>query len=242
MMERPSRHRPTGPFYTFKAAGFTLLELLVTLSIFALLLVAVFGSYRQMLQRNHHLALDRTRQEEIRLLVDQLRRDLQGMVIALPPHYRLPSKEENPDPHRFVANFRPPFSREPILLEFTTAAVSDTRRAADRFKPQRVRYRLKSNFAGGYRLHRQAAVHPYRLEKDPDAMLVLAEGISGFQLRMMDAAGRMQSHWDSDSATFGYATPTAVEVRFAMGAGPQSVPVEARIPLPVVRRPVNKAR
>ena len=83
-------------------AGFTLLEILIAIFIFAIIITTVFASYRMVFSNTDTINKDITSYEMARNCLNRMIMDLQSVHVSLPPGYMAPDFDDPPDPFRIV--------------------------------------------------------------------------------------------------------------------------------------------
>lgn len=176
--------------------GFTLVEVLVALTIFALMSVLAYRGLTAVLETRAHVSDDNRRWRDIALTLDLFEQDL-GAVVARPVR----------DAGDLV---QPAFVGDPLAVGDTAAPLIFSRTgsawqtgvAAD---VQRHGYRLRAGTLEqlvwpvlDQAPHSAPAVHP------------LVDGVERFELRYLDATGNWQPRWPLPGMQTGL--PAAVEV------------------------------
>ena len=224
-------------------AGFTLAEILVAISIFAVLVSIVLGSLSFMLSKASSIKEGITAYEEIRVCLDRMTTDLRNVYVSVKPGYEPPGLDDDPDPYRFVCeNPR----GEGTLLEFTAFSHLPLGGGI----PSRIGhiiYYLHETDQDGLVLMRRdttlatddkaARFDDSQWGMDP----ILCRHVKALSMICYDDAGTEFESWDSDSGDFSYATPVAVRVRIVIDGEPTGYPFETAVGLPVFREKVPDA-
>jgi general secretion pathway protein J len=179
-----------------KERGFTLVEVLVALTIFALMSVLAYRGLTAVLETRAHVSDDNRRWREIALTLDLFEQDL-GAVVERPVR----------DAGDLV---QPAFVGDPLatdddaapLIFSRTGSAWQTGSAAD---VQRHGYRLRAGTL-------EQMVWPVLDQAPHSAPTVhpLIEGVERLELRYLDAAGNWQPRWPLPGLQTGL--PAAVEV------------------------------
>jgi len=180
--------------------GFTLLELLIAMAIFAIIAVAAYSGLRSVLASQRALETEARRLAALQLAWTMIGRDIEQ---AVPRPLRDEFGTEQP-PLRGDANAR-------LVLEFTrTGRANPLGRRQSAL--QRIAYRVT-----GERLERLTWPVLDRGDARPPTGRVLLEGVETIELRFLDAAGRWRRRWPTDSAEAASAPlPRAVELRLRL--------------------------
>ncbi|MCB1560799.1 MAG: type II secretion system minor pseudopilin GspJ [Xanthomonadales bacterium] len=160
---------------TRRQSGFTLLELLVAVALFAVVVVLAYGGLDQIARQGSDLEAESERLADVQRAVDRLVSDLRAAA---------------PRPVRDASVGRlPPLSGDPQQIEFTRAGYGN-RLAAPRAELERVGYRLEGDNL--QRLHYAALDRSSPLPLRRDALL---DGVEALRFAYRDAAGRTLSAW-----------------------------------------------
>ena len=100
------------PATSDSANGFTLLEILVAIFIFAVVITTIFGSFRAVFSSVDAVGGDAAVFDAARICLDRMATDLGGLVIADYPRYAKPEFNDPPDIYRLVGE-----SAETFLLQ-----------------------------------------------------------------------------------------------------------------------------
>jgi len=181
------------------STGFTLLELLIALAIFALIGIAAYNGLDTSLAVRSQLQRDSQRLGEIQLALHFLERDLE-QAIARPVRDGYGSRQP-----ALQAN-----GSAGTLFSLSHAGW-DNPLAAPRSQLQRVEYRLRE----------QTLWRVYQPSLDGTAeerQSALLSGVDEVRVRWLDRARQWQSSWPSQSAdaTAAYTLPRAAEVQLRL--------------------------
>jgi len=179
-----------------QARGFTLLELLVSLSIFALISVSLYGSLSSMLDTKQHLESETEQLRDLQTAFRIIGRDIEQAVdrpvrtVYQPDPLPAMNWEEHPGVFEFTTGGR----RNPLL--------------AKRSSLQRVAYRLED----GELIKDSWPVLDRGIESEPFSQ-VLLRGVESFELSFVDDMGTYRV-WPqtNTSGSSGAALPKAVHV------------------------------
>lgn len=182
--------------FDFKS-GFTLLELLVALTIFSLISVAMYGSLTSMIETRKHLEADSIRLRELQTAFRIIGRDIEQAIArpirtAYQPELPAMIWTEQPANFELTTNGR----RNPALVK--------------RSSLQRVSYRLEDDLL----IKDTWPVLDRAVDTRPFSQ-VLARGIEGFEMAFIGENGVTHRAWppeDSVSVTGGESLPKAVQV------------------------------
>jgi len=186
-----------------RQAGFTLVELLVSLVILALLSVAGYRGLDAVLQARERVAAETRKWQHLALFFARMEQD-----IAQAAHRRARDAGGQSQPewigHAVVVG------EDDAELTFTRAGIADQGFAMQ--VPQRIAYRLEQ---GNIVLLRWQA--PDQAERARPGRYTLLQGVREFKLRYLDTPGNWQIQWPASNVTGGL--PQAAEVTLTLVSG-----------------------
>jgi general secretion pathway protein J len=187
------------------ARGFTLVELLVALAIFAVLSAFAYRGLNAMLESREALQKETRKWRDVTLLVGRIERDLAAVLDRTAVGAS--------------GNAQPPVSsaiegagREGLSFTRSGAALQENALAA----PQRVAYR----FAAG-RVERLTWSGVDVSPREAPQAVALMGDVAAFALRFMDARGEWRAAWGLPGS--GEGLPAAVEVTVTLASGERIV-------------------
>ena len=185
--------------------GFTLVELLVALAIFAVLSGFAYRALDTMLQSRESLERESRKWRDVALFVGRVERDLGAVLVRT-------SKGPSGTPLAPVAStLETPTAGDGLALTRAGSPLQENALAA----PQRIAYRLR-----GDRVERLTWAGVDAAPRDePSAVTVLAP-VRALAFRFMDPrSGEWRSTWPGESELF----PSAVEVTVELASGERVV-------------------
>ena len=226
--------RPDTP----RSAGFTLVELMISVFMLAIIVTTLFGAYRAVFSNAGALEQFRTDFEMARNCLDRITIDLTGIHVMLPPQYRPSNSDSTADPYAVVgdqvAEGRENFSR----LKFASVSHVPSRRDFPQGVAEIV-YQVKNDARNGFVLKRSDRLfRDESLDSDHNDP-ALCFHVRGFKLTYYDDAGREFDVWDSESDASKHATPSAVGIRLEIGDSENAQVYQTRVHLPVAREPLK---
>ena len=220
--------------------GFTLMEILVALFIFALIAATLFGSFEGVFSRSAELDEGLYHQEMGVLALSHMQRELQEIFIHQPPAYSKPEPESPESPYRIIGDESDLGGETFGRLRFATLTQLPMDSQAIR-PPRAVIYYVDQADDGGLILKR--ALRANDDQKDPfepqtdDA--VLCEDLLELTFSFVDAEGENQSQWDSESEEQAFATPRAIKIELMLGTQGRTTRFGTTVTLPVWRNPLE---
>ena len=207
--------------------GFTLVEILIAILIFALIMTVLFSSFKAFVLSSEAVKESVTRNEAIRTVFNRIRLDLEAIYIQQPPRYKKPEFNSKPDPYRFVGK-EETFS----FASFAHAGI----RKGEKKAVSRISYYIKKNEDHTFNLYRSDILPPFPEDKtsfctDP----LLCREITGFEAGFIDSKGERHKYWDSETEEFNYSFPARLDLKIIFGSGEKKEVIEASIKLPVER-------
>jgi len=215
--------------------GFTLLEVLVSIVIFAIVLTAIYTTFNT--TTSHSAAIDGSLGDHAMGLscLNRMSIDLQSLYVTAEELYRKPGFTDPPDPFRFLAAADTIGGTSFPRLEFASQAHLASTAGVPRRGIALITYHVTAAADGGFILRRGDRIIPEGPETDPLRNPILCEGLRGLSFVLYDDENDAYDVWDSDSDDVGHATPTAVRIRIEIDASPKPIQLETLIRLPVQR-------
>lgn len=220
-------------------AGFTLVEILLALSIFAFVITTLFTTFNTVISGIGPMKSGMDDYKAAQIAMNRIQKDLMSLCLTLDPAYVQADidQEIRPDKFRFVSQ----------IAQLNQSQFSDLRFASFEhlaFNPKDtngigiIHYYvtrlddeslvLRRSDTGAVFYKEDQPVNP---EKDP----VLCDRVLAFELSFTDQKGELKESWDSDSSDFGYGTPLAIRIKLKIGDEQRSANFETSIALPLIR-------
>jgi prepilin-type N-terminal cleavage/methylation domain-containing protein len=217
------------------ARGFTLLELLIAVTMLVIVLTTLYGSYRSMLTRNPWIENEIRSQESARVCLNQMRADLGAFYAVSSSEYKSPQPTDPPNPYCLITENQSTGKRLFPRLEFPS---SFQLRLGDRRHHDIVRivYYVHPLPTGELVLRRSETGYPYPPFKDNPSDPVLCRAIRSLIYTFYDEKGKEHPDWNSDSSDYDYRTPVSVHIAMELESGPGGVlKMETGLVFPVFR-------
>jgi len=239
------RRKPT----SFKnARGFTLLEILVAIFIFAVVMTTIYASFNAVISKNEAINQGRGVYEMSRNCLDRMTSDLSAVYVERPPQYAPPDFDDTDSPYRFAGSEEVVGSENFSRLRFAANAHLPMGGDTTTGLAEIVYYVDKVDaLDSGFVLRRADTIYPYG-EADyadydePGSDPVLCQGVQSFTLSYHDADGETRPEWNSEDSRGRYATPRAVSINLKVSDGQSSHVFQTTVALPVYREALEEGR
>lgn len=214
--------------------GFTLLEILVAMTIFSVTLLTLFSTFRTVSTSSEQVRNEIHHHERIQQCLQVIAADLEQIVLSRPPRYHPPDINQSPDPYRLLGTETGIHGSFFSRLQFSSLNHLD-------LGPGYIH--------GAGRIHYYVHRHGNRLDlhrfdgtllsdSDPDPCIdpVLIRDIQDFSLTFTDIQGNDHSAWDSESDRFDHTFPTRITISLTPAGQETGVPLQTTVFLPVSRQ------
>ena len=216
-------------------AGFTLIEVMVSILIFSIIITTIFASFRSVFFSADKIDVGLDTYGMAGSCLNRISLDLSGITIVQPPEYTKPETDSPPDPYRVVGD----------QSEVSGADFPRLRLASRSHVPldgsvhesiAEIVYYVSEDEENGYNLRRSDRLYPYTPPEEQAGDPVLCERVKSLVFTYYDNEGTAHDTWDSESKDASYATPKAINIRLEVGAEESvSMVFETMVMLPVVR-------
>jgi general secretion pathway protein J len=215
-------------------SGFTLLEILLAIFIFAILVATIFGSYNSVFTGAEEINQGVISYEMARNCMNRIIFDLESIHLCLPPQYAPPDFNGSPDPYRIVGDINNIENKSFPKLRFTsTAHVSFGGKTESHIAE--IIYYVQATDNDNYQLRRADNLYPYKETEANSGDPVLCENLKSLTFKYYDREGTEYDLWDSDDEDFGYATPAAIGITLELVGATGSLWFETMVILPICR-------
>lgn len=216
-------------------SGFTLLEILIAIFIFAIIVTTIFGSYNSVFTGAEEINQGITSYEMARNCLNRIIFDLESIHLSLPPQYAPPDFSDPPDPYRIVGDTNNVQNIFFPKLRFTsTAHVSFGGKTESDIAE--VVYYVQATDDDNFLLRRADNLYPYEEFEENSGDPVLCENLKSLTFKYYDREGTEYDFWDSDAEDYGYATPAAIGIKLELNGGRNSLMFKTMVTLPVHRK------
>lgn len=219
--------------------GFTLLEILVAMSIFSIVMLLIFGSFNGVFSSSEHVNTGSALFEMADTCLGRIESDLTSIHVLETPRYKVPDMDSEPDIYRVVSKNESMRNNTFAQLRFTSLAHLPLN-GDDREGIAEIVYYAQATGNSldddTYVIKRSDTLYPFPEELEPkDSDPVMCDQVREFKLTFYDAEGREQEEWDSEDDDYEYCTPTAVKVELLFGPEAAPYPFTTTIKLPMRR-------
>lgn len=214
--------------------GFTLLEIMISIFIFAIVITTVFGSYNFILSSSETVDKAISSYEMGQNCLNRMIVDLKSIYLCLPPAYSPPDFNDFPDTYRIAGDISDVDGSNFSRLRFTSLA-----HVLIKYEPQskisEIVYYVQAGNENDFVLKRannMCSEKPFEEKKsDP----VLCENVKSLTFVYYDQEGAEYENWDSDLEQFGHATPVAISIKLEIGNDSDFQLFETMVAIPVYR-------
>ena len=214
--------------------GFTLLEILISIFIFAIIVTTVFGSYNFVLSNSKTVDKAISSYQMGQNCLNRMIVDLESIHVCLPPAYSPPDFDDPPDTCRIVGDISDIDGAGFSRLRFTSLAHVPIKHEPQSNIPEIVYYveAVNENDFVLRRADNMCSDKPFEEKKsDP----VLCENIKSLTFIYYDQEGAEYENWDSDLERFGHATPVAIGIKLEIGNDSDFQVFKTTVAIPVHR-------
>lgn len=221
-------------FKPFDVSGFTLVELMVAIFIFGIVITTIFASYSAVFTSAGRVTSGIDLYDMANICMNRIILDLQAMHLTLPPKYRKPEFDDDPDPYRVIGESSDPTTGDFPRLRFASLAHIPFDRA-DYGGIARIVYYVQAAPDDNFQLRRSDMLTPdepfERKEGDP----VLCDHLKSLKFLYYNHEGTAHEEWDSESDMFHFATPLSIEVLMEIEHEDDTALFNTTVMMPVFR-------
>ncbi len=218
--------------------GFTLLEIMVAIFIFAVIITTVFGSFRIVFSSADAVGSDVNLFESARICLERMSTDLSALIISDYPRYSKPEFNDSEDIYRLVGDTSDVAGSTFGRLRFASLAHlsfnSDPRQGVCR-----IVYYVDEGLEDRLVLRRADHLYPFPDFEESEDDPILCADILALEFEYMDEDEELNDRWDSESSENDYATPRLVEIRLTVGTPERSRTFSTRVKLNVFREAID---
>lgn len=216
-------------------SGFTLLEIMIAIAIFATVVTLIFGSYNMIFGNIEAINRGSDAYEMAKSCLERMTEDLNACHISLPPVYSPDQTDDSEDPYRIVGENGFPGGTDFGRLRFASFSHLPLNRD-QRTGIAEIVYYVQETENDQYILRRSDRLEPFEPFEEKRSDPILCKNIRELKFNFFDMEGEKSDTWDSESDESDYSTPKAIHVRLAIGDDDMSHVFETMITLPVSRK------
>jgi general secretion pathway protein J len=214
--------------------GFTLLEIMIAIFIFAVVITTIFTSYNAISSGNEIIDQNTASYEMATNCMNRMIIDLKSIYLSLPPGYSPPALGEPPELYRIVGETIDIQGKAFPRLRFTSLSHIPFGEKRESGIAEIVYY-VQAAEDGNYVLKRADKLYPYGEFEEKSGDPVLCRNVKSLTFKYYDRDGTEYDLWDSDSEEFGYSTPETIDIKLELAEGSDSFAFETMVNLPVYR-------
>ena len=218
--------------------GFTMLEILVAIIIFALVITTLFTSFNTVFSSADALEKNIIFSEMANDCLNRITLDLTSIHLTLPPRYARPGFDDPADKFHLKGENIDIGSKTFAGLRFASLAHIPFNRSA-RQGIAIIIYYVAEDQDGRFILKRSDELYPYPDFEEKEDDPILCEYLKSFELVYFDDEDNATDYWDSESDEFKYATPVSIGIKLELGDESFSRIFETRVALPVIREKIS---
>lgn len=214
--------------------GFTLIEILIAVTIFSVLILTVFSSFRTFLTSSHAVKRRVDADRMAGPCLQQIGRDMESLFVLPVPRYSPPGIHTPPDPFRMTGSETA--AGDGVFSRLSFASLNHVPLGPDkRAGVGKIVYYVRPNSGGGYDLCRSDRLGVRAEAESSCTDPVLLRDVIGFDCRFVDAEGNEHRYWDTDSEEFQYQYPHHMDILLSFRVDGMTGKAGTSIRLPVGR-------
>jgi len=214
--------------------GFTLLEILISILIFAIIITTAYGSYNALSTKiktiNDHI----TPYEMASLCLNRMKIDLGSLIITPDPKYRAPDFNADPDLFRIAGGNELSDDSRFSMLRFASSEHL-TFGSNQHNGIAEIVYYVQNTGNEKFVLRRSDNLYPYPAFEKKNSDPVLCKGIRSIHYKFYDSEGNEYDSWDSDSSDYNHATPRLIGIQIKLGDDSNPLVFETQVLLHAYR-------
>lgn len=218
-----------------KLNGFTLIEILIAIFIFAIVMSMLFSSFHSALSTTEAVRGAMTTNEMAKICIQRVVADLQSIYLNLPPAYTPPGMDAPPEHYRLEGDITSINGRDFSKLRFTSSAHLSLDPSGESDGIAEIVYYVDQTEEDVWVMRRSDKLYPFDAFEANKNDPVLCEKIKSLAFTYYDEEGTEHEVWDSESLDNKYATPWAIGIVLEIGDENASQIYKTKIAMPVYR-------
>jgi general secretion pathway protein J len=215
-------------------AGFTLMEILVAITILAVVVTTILASFNSVFSTTEILDENADIYEMGKNCMQRLTSDLESIHITRRPQYKPPEFDQPPDPYRIITTTGDSGGTGIAQLRFASRAHISLENSPRKGIAEIIYY-VQAGNDGDLVLKRADNLYPYPDFEERSSDPVLCKYVKSLAFKFYNQDGNESDTWDSDSDEFGYATPKAIAIKLELANKASSHTFETMVYLPMFR-------
>ncbi len=219
--------------------GYTLLEIMISIFIFSIIITTILVSYQAVFFKSDKIDAGMDIYTMASSCLNRLAIDISGIAISLPPKYRKPESDSEPDPFRILGDTSDIAAGSFSRLRFASRSHADLS-GTGKTGITEIVYYVDEDRDGKMVLRRRDRLYPYDNPQEDIREPVVCEHIKSLVFTYHDAEGEIHEFWESESVDQGYATPRAIQVKLEIGrVESESFKFDTLLMLPTMRAAIE---
>ncbi len=219
--------------------GFTLLEIMISIFIFAIIITTILVSYQTVFFKSDEIDAGMDLYTMGSACLNRLTIDISGAAINQPPGYRKPETVAEPDPYRIIGDTSDLPAESFSRLRFASRSHTDLN-GTGRTGITEITYYVDEDPDGNLVLRRRDRLYPYEYPQEEIQEPVVCEHVKSLVFTYYDADGESYESWDSESDDQAFATPRAIGVNLEIGRSEsESLAFNTMLMLPAMRAAIE---
>jgi general secretion pathway protein J len=223
---------------SYSAAGFTLMEILLAFLILAIVVTTILGSFNAVFSTTDTLENSANYYDMAKNCLNRMSLDLGALYVTQPPFYKKPEFDDPPDAYRMVGSNVDVGGTSFANLRFTSRAHIDLDQNS-RDGIAEIVYYVQAKTDGQLVLKRADHLYPYPPFEERGGDPVLCRHVKSLAFKYYGAEGEESEAWNSDTADYNHATPTAIGIALEIGNESVSYVFETTVRLAVQRQKIE---
>ncbi|MFH1154600.1 MAG: prepilin-type N-terminal cleavage/methylation domain-containing protein [Pseudomonadota bacterium] len=218
--------------------GFTLLEIMVAVFIFAVVMTTLFSSFGSFITTGQALTASVLVQESLQIPMGVIEADFTNLVVDQPPRYKTPRFSAEPDPFRMAGEEANIGGKTFSTLLFASLNHIPSG-GVQAVGIARIQYHVRANADQGWDLCRSDSLRPFPDNPSTDCDPVLFRNVMEFFVVFYDTEGKESARWDTQNSETDFRFPTSVGITITVKTGSGQQTITTRFPLAVDRTVEN---
>jgi general secretion pathway protein J len=201
-----------------KAAGFTLLEILIAILIFAIVITTLFSSFNAFIISSKEVKENVRQTDQIINVYKRISQDLEAIFVLQVPRYKKPGFDSEPDPFSFVG--KEETIDQEVVASLVFSSLAHAKFGDDQMSGvAKIAYYVRQNENRSLDLCRADLLPPFPEEIKSCNDPILLKNISGFEVVYKDKSGDEFKYWNSEAQEFNYTFPSSIDFKIIFGPG-----------------------